>query len=333
MIEFPQWPRAASVLLLASVLFTAPAARTQDFQASLDAAYEAVAADTSGEVAQYIPALASADPDRFALVIVTADGDVFSRGDADVIFPIMSAAKPFTLALLLQQRGADFVRETIGVEPTGLPFNALTGIERGHGHPMNPMVNAGAITAVSHIVVDQPEQRWPIILDTYGRFAGEPLNLMPDVLKSVSVSNYRNRALVNLLQNEGWLGADPTASLDAYNKQSCVGINTVQLAVMGATLANAGVNPITEARVVDTRHVDEVLSVMMLSGFYDESGWWAYSAGLPAKSGVGGGVVAVVPGEMAIAAFSPRLSEAGNSVRALRAIQHLSEALDLSLFK
>jgi glutaminase len=323
---------AISALLIALVS-PAQAADSKDLQSALDAAYDAVAADSSGTTAQYIPALANADPEPFALVIVTAEGEVYSRGDIDTVFPIMSAAKPFTLALLLQQRGADFAHEHIGVEPTGLPFNALDGIERGRGQPMNPMVNAGAITTVSLLTVEEPEQRWPLILDAYSRFAGEPLALMADVLKSVSVSNYRNRALVNLLQNEGWLGADPTSSLDAYNKQSCVAVNAVQLATMGATLANGGINPLTGEEVIEPQYVDEVLSVMMLSGFYDESGWWAYTAGLPAKSGVGGGVVAVVPGKLAIAGFSPRLSEAGNSVRALRAIQHLSASLDLSLFK
>ena len=327
------WLRAVSALVICVFMGAAPAALGHPLQAALDAAYDAVVGDSSGETAQYIPALAGADPNSFALVIVTADGDIYRRGDVDKVFPIMSAAKPFTLGLLLQQRGANFVRQKIGVEPTGLPFNDLSGVERSHSRPMNPMVNAGAITAVSLLSVDKPEQRWPLILDSYSRFAGEPLALMDDVLESVSASNYRNRALSNLLQSEGWLVADASSSLDAYNKQSCVAVTTEQLATMGATLAHGGVNPITGERVIDAQHVDEVLSVMMLSGFYDESGWWAYSAGLPAKSGVGGGVVAVVPGRMAIAGFSPRLSEAGNSVRALRAIQHISEALDLSLFK
>jgi len=322
-----------AVLLLLGPLAAVPAVSQPDLQAALDAAYSFAESEDSGETAQYIPALADADPNPFALVIVTADGQVYRRGETRKVFPIMSAAKPFTLALLLQQRGSDYVTKNIGVEPTGLPFNALNGIQRGRGKPMNPMVNAGAITTVSHINVNEPEQRWPLILDTYEQFAGAKLEVMGDVLNSVSISNYRNRALVNLLQNEGWLSADPTSTLDAYNKQSCVAVTTEQLATMGATLANGGVNPLTDAKVLDSSLVDEVLSVMMLSGFYDESGAWAFRAGLPAKSGVGGGIVAIVPGKMAIAGYSPRLSSAGNSVRALLAIEHLSEALNLSLFK
>jgi len=320
-------------ILAAALLASSFASAQSDLQTALDDAYAFAKADSSGETAQYIPALAEADPEPFGLVIVTAEGDIYSRGDSAVEFPIMSAAKPFTLALLLQQRGVDYVTANIGVEPTGLPFNALDGVQRGRGKPMNPMVNAGAITTVSHLEVEEPEQRWPLILETYEQFAGEELAVMGDVLESVAISNYRNRALVNLLQNEGWLLADPTSTLDAYNKQSCVSVTAKQLAVMGATLANGGLNPVTNETVVDGAHVDEVLSVMMLSGFYDESGLWAYRSGLPAKSGVGGGVIAIVPGKMAIAGYSPRLSTAGNSVRALRAIQHLSDSLDLSLFK
>ncbi|MAT95146.1 MAG: glutaminase A [Halioglobus sp.] len=321
---------AGLCLLWAPLLFAA--SPDAALQAALDSAYSAVEADDSGENAQYIPALAAADPEAFGLVIVTVDGRVIERGDTGVPFAIMSAAKPFTLALLLQQQGTQVVLERIGVEPTGLPFNSLEGIDRGVPKPLNPMVNAGAITAVSLLQVDAPEQRWPLLLDYYGRFAGEPLELMGDVYKSVSQSNYRNRALVNLLQVNGWLGADPSSTLDVYNKQSSVAVTARQLAAMGATLANAGINPLSGERVLDAQYVDEVLALMTLGGFYDESGWWAYSAGLPAKSGVGGGIVAVVPGRMAIVGYSPRLSAAGNSVRGMRAIQAISRELELSLF-
>lgn len=298
----------------------------------MDKAYEAFKSVDEGDNAQYIPALAEADPDAFGIVIHTIDGDVIARGDTDRRFAIMSAAKPFTLALLLQQRGPEFVMKRIGVEPTGLPFNSLQGIDPSKNEPLNPMVNAGAITAVSLLQVEAPEQRWPMILDYYGQFAGEPLELMRDVYKSVSQSNYRNRALVNLLQVEGRLGADPASTLDVYNKQSCVAVTARQLAAMGATLANAGINPLNGKRVLAEDLVDEVLALMMLSGFYDESGWWAYTAGLPAKSGVGGGIVAIVPGKMAIVGYSPRLSAAGNSVRGMKAIQSISQDLGLSLF-
>jgi glutaminase len=286
-----------------------------------------------GETAQYIPALARADSDHFGLVAMTVDGKIYAAGESEVAFAIMSAAKPFTLALLLQQQGREAAPELIGVEPTGLPFNALSGIDRSRKEPLNPMVNAGAITAVSLLKVDSPEQRWALILDYYGDFAGEPLALMGEVYQSVSTSNYNNRALLNLLQVNGWLRADPASTLDVYNKQSSVAVTARQLAAMGATLANGGVNPLTGKQVLDANLVDEVLSVMMLSGFYDESGRWAYDVGLPAKSGVGGGIVAVVPGRMALAAYSPKLSEAGNSVRGMRAIAQLAGELGLGMFR
>lgn len=309
------------------------AADGERLQAVVDAAYARFKGVSEGENAGYIPALAAADPEAFGIVIVTVDGKVHARGDTEQPFAIMSAAKPFTLALLLSQRGPQVVVEKIGVEPTGLPFNALEGTDKSSPRPLNPMVNGGAIAAVSLLQVEREEQRWPMILEYYSRFAGEPLDLMEDVYRSVSGSNYRNRALVNLLESGGWLEADPRSTLDVYNKQSSVAVTARQLATMGATLANGGVNPLSGDRVLDASLVDEVLSVMMLSGFYDESGWWAYTAGLPAKSGVGGGIVAVVPGEMAIAAFSPRLSAAGNSVRGMKAVEYISRELGTGLFQ
>tara|TARA_R110002049_G_scaffold232354_7_gene404933 strand:+ start:1384 stop:2403 length:1020 start_codon:yes stop_codon:yes gene_type:complete len=308
-------------------------ASTETLQLAVDNAYESFKALDEGDNAQYIPALAEADPDAFGIVILTTDGRFIEHGDTRVPFAIMSAAKPFTLALLLEQQGPEVVLERIGVEPTGLPFNSLSGIDTSANEPLNPMVNAGAITAVSLLQVETPEDRWPMILHYYSQFAGEPLTLMGDVYKSVSRSNYRNRALVNLLQFDDRLGADPTSTLDVYNKQSSVAVTARQLAVMGATLANAGVNPLTGERVLTQNLVDKVLAMMMLSGFYDESGWWAYTAGLPAKSGVGGGIVAIVPGTMAIVGYSPRLSKAGNSVRGMKAIQAISAELGLSLFR
>ena len=198
--------------------------------------------------------------------------------------------------------------------------------------PLNPMVNAGALSAVSHLQAASPEERWSLISDRYRAFAGEPLALMQDVYESVSSGNYRNRALVNLLAERGALGTGAAATLDSYNRQSSIAVTARQLAVMGATLANAGVNPHTGERAVAASYVDEVLAVMMTAGLYDESGRWAYTVGVPAKSGVGGGIVAVVPGTLALAAFSPRLSPAGNSVRGTLALTALARELGLSLF-
>lgn len=320
---------ALSLLMLA---MTATAVADSSIKTAVDAAYERFLGVKEGENAQYIPSLASADPDTFAIVVATASGEVIGRGDTGLSFAIMSAAKPFSLSLLLAQRGPDEVMSRIGVEPTGQAFNALAGISRDEQRHLNPMVNAGAITTVSQIEAEDADRRWQLILDHYSSFAGEKLVLMKDVYNSVSGSNYHNRAIVNLLQEHRWLAADPDETLDIYNKQSSVGVTTRQLAMMGATLANGGVNPLSGEQVLDRSLVDEVLAVMMLSGFYDESGRWAFTAGLPAKSGVGGGIVAVVPGKMAIAAFSPRLSPSGNSVRAARAIAFISSELGLGLF-
>ena len=328
--KFAGWGLFAAGLSLIHHVDAAP--DVEALEGAIKEAYEQFSGNQSGQTAQYIPALAQAQPDMFGIVAVTTDGLFVERGDVNTRFAIMSAAKPFTLALLLQQRGPEIVVDGIGVEPTGLPFNSLAGIDKSAGEPLNPMVNAGAITAVSLLEPAAPEQHWSFLLDYYSQFAGERLTLMGDVYESVSSGNYRNRAIVNLLALNGWLETDPSTTLDVYNKQSSVGVTARQLGVMGATLANGGVNPVTGDRVLDSAYVDEVLSVMLLSGFYNESGQWAYMAGLPAKSGVGGGVVAVVPGQMAIVGYSPRLNESGNSVRATLAIAHIAKKLSLSLF-
>lgn len=328
--------RAAALvpgLVLALAGLSGFAVAETDLQAALERAHRDYRELDEGRNAQYIPALAEADPERFGLAAVTVDGEVFTAGDADVPFAIMSAAKPFTLALVLEQHGRTFVQEQIGVEPTGKPFNALhDDVAAGNG-PLNPMVNAGAIATVSLVDAVDAEARWSLILDRYRTFAGEALDILKPVHDSVGGSNFRNRALVNLLQEKGRLGADPLSTLDVYNRQSSVAVTARQLATMGATLANGGLNPRTGERAMPAEFVDEVLALMLMAGFYDESGRWAYNVGLPAKSGVGGGIVAVVPGRMALAAYSPRLSSAGNSVRGMRALAAIAEKLGLSVFE
>lgn len=326
--------RFLSILSLIFVLAgTVHADAVEETESALERAYQNYRELNEGQTAQYIPALTAANPEDFGLVIALVDGTVIKRGDSDKVFAIMSAAKPFTLALLLQQRGPEYVVENIGVEPTGLPFNALSNISSPHSHTMNPLVNAGAITTVSHLQVKQTEQHWPMLLNWYEQFAGEPLEVIQEVYQSVSKTNYRNRALLNLLQVEGWLLADPVITMDVYNKQSSIGVTATQLATMGATLANGGIQPTTGQRILAEEVVTKVLAMMSMNGFYDESGWWAYTTGLPAKSGVGGGIIAIVPGKMAIASYSPRLNQAGNSVRGLRALQWLSQELKLNVFQ
>jgi glutaminase len=329
-------PKSASVLTILALLHALPAVAAENaeqLQKLVDSAHAKYAALKDGANADYIPILAEVPSELFGVVITTVSGDTFAAGDFDHIFSIQSVSKPFTMALVMREQGIDAVAEKIGVEPTGMPFNSIVAIELNRQRSINPLVNAGAIAAVSMLEASGPEERWQKILDGYSQFAGEPLTLIDEVYVSEAETNYRNRAIANLLFAYDRLYSDPMEAVDVYTKQCSVGVSARQLAMMGATLANGGVNPRTGKAVLNRDYVDEVLAVMLMAGFYDEVGIWAYEAGLPAKTGVGGGIVAVVPGRMSIVAFSPRLNEAGNSVRALNAIQHISDTLELSLFR
>jgi len=285
-----------------------------------------------GKNADYIPILTTVPSDLFGVVIATRDGRIYAAGDVDYKFSIQSVSKPFTAALVMQQQGPAAVAEKIGVEPTGLPFNSKIAIELNADRSINPSVNAGAIAAVSLVQASSEQDRWNQVLRNLGDFAGSDLELLDEVYESEYSTAWSNRAIANLLYNYGRLYSDPEEALRVYTKQCSVGVNAIDLAMMGATLANQGLNPITNKRVLDARHVPELLAVMAMTGFYDESGEWQYTAGLPAKTGVGGGIVTVVPGKFAIAAFSPRLNEAGNSVRAMKAIRHIAGELGVGLY-
>lgn len=286
-----------------------------------------------GKIADYIPELAKMNPDLFGVAIVTVEGDVYAAGDGDEKFTIQSISKPFTLARVLQDHGEAAVVERIGVEPTGMPFNSIASVKR-HQSAGNPLVNAGAITAVSLVKATSKDERWEKIQHTYKTFAGSQsnLNFNQEVYESEAETNQRNHSIAKMLFGYGLLHADPLDTVDVYTKQCSLNVTTTQLAKMGATLANKGVNPFTKERAVDENYVPKILAVMMMAGLYDGSGRWAWQTGLPAKSGVGGGIVAVVPGKLAIAAFSPPLDQHGTSVRAALAIQYISEQLRLNLF-
>lgn len=320
------------VLLLVASLAGATQVVAADLQSLVDDAHSRFKDVKEGANANYIPILDEVPSELFGVVITTADGKTYVAGDVDYVFSIQSVAKPFTMALVMEAQGLAAVKEKIGVEPTGMPFNSIVAIELNEKRSINPLVNAGAIAAVSMLDAGSEKQRWNRVLDGYSDFAGEKLSLMQDVYVSEAETNYRNRAIANLLFNYGRLYSDPMEAVTVYTKQGTVGVSARNLAMMGATLANGGVNPKTGKRVIRDSYVDEVLAVMLMAGFYDEAGVWAYKAGLPAKTGVGGGIVAVVPGEMAIAAFSPRVNEAGNSVRSMRAIQYISDQLGASIF-
>lgn len=287
-----------------------------------------------GKNADYIPILTTVPSDLFAVAIATRDGQVYVAGDKDYRFSIQSVSKPFTAALVMQQHGGpQVIFDKIGVEPTGLPFNSKMALELYKARSVNPLVNAGALAAVSLVKANGEEDRWRKVYENLQAFAGDDqLPLLEKVYQSEYETAWGNRGIANLLFNYGRLYADTEETLRVYTKQCSVGVNTVDLALMGATLANGGVNPRTGKRLLDESSVPELLAIMLTAGFYDESGRWSADAGLPSKTGVGGGIVAVVPGQFAIAAFSPRLNEAGNSVRAQQAIRYIAGQLGVGIF-
>jgi glutaminase len=288
--------------------------------------------DTSGKNADYIPALAKVPSNLFGITIVTVDGKVISVGDVDYPFSIQSCSKVFTMCLVMQESGAQVIYDKINVEPTGRAFNSIDAIEQGDGRADNPFVNAGAIASVSLVKAKDAQERWDKIIGCYDKFAGEKLTVLQDIYKSEAETNFRNRGIAHILFNSGHLYAEPLECTDVYTKQCSVGVTCKQLAVMGSVLANHGINPITKERCLEAKYVPKVLSVMTMAGFYDGSGAWAWNAGLPAKTGVGGGIVAIVPGAMSIVGFAPPLDKFGNSVRAQEAIRYIAEQLDLSIF-
>lgn len=305
---------------------------SETLQRLVDEAHQRFVNDNSGKNADYIPYLASVPSKLFGVAIVTVDGRVFTAGDVDYSFSIQSCSKVFTLAQVMQESGEESVMKKIGVEPTGLPFNSIVALGLHDNKAINPLVNAGAMASVSLVKANGPDDRWQKILAFQSKFAGEPLKLIDEVYKSEAESNFRNRGIAWILYNNKNLFCDPPEAVDVYTKQCSIGVNAKQLAMMGATLANGGVNPKTKERCLDEKYVPRVLAVMTMAGFYDESGQWAYTAGLPAKTGVGGGIVAVVPGKMAVVGFAPPLNEAGNSIRATEAINYIDDQLGLNIF-
>lgn len=301
-------------------------------QQLVDTAHARFRDRNDGNNADYIPELAAVPSGLFGLAIATVDGRLYTAGDASHTFSIQSVSKPFTAALVMQQHDAATLRDKIGVEPTGFPFNSIEALALLPQRPSNPLVNAGAIAAVSLVNANNTRTKYAVIEDWFSDLAGEPLHMMPEVYRSEAGSNQGNRAITALLVKYDRLYDDAEATLDVYTRQCAIGVTARQLAWMGATLANNGVNPRTDRRVLDPALVPKVLALMTMAGFYDESGHWAFTTGLPAKTGVGGGIVAIVPGKMAIAGFSPPLDKAGNSVRAALAIEFIANALGANIF-
>lgn len=306
-----------------------PAARVR---AVLDEAHERYRTEDAGEVSQVYPALGTADPGQFGLCVVDTTGSTYAVGDAAAEFSIMSVAKPFVFALACGALGPGEVRRSVGVNATGLPFSSLTAIERTSDGRTNPMVNPGAIATASLVPGSTEDDKWTFIREGLSRFAGRELALDDDVYASASATNHRNRAIAGLLEVYGRLSVDPAEAVDLYTRQSALRVTASDLAVMGATLADGGVNPVTGVRVVDEASCRCALVVMTTAGLYETSGDWLYDVGLPGKSGIGGGIVTVSPGKGGLGTFAPPLDAAGNSVRGQLASRFLSLGLGLDLF-
>ncbi len=283
-----------------------------------------------GSVATYIPELAKADPDWFGICLVTAGGSVYEVGDTQQEFTIQSISKPFVYGMALEDNGRETVLKKVGVEPTGDAFNSIS-LEPGTGRPRNPMINAGAIATAGLIAGKSPQTRFRRVLETFGNYAGRTLKLDEVIYRSENETGHRNRAISHMLRNFEILTEDPAPVTELYFKQCSISVNCRDLATMAATLASRGVNPVTGKQAVRGEYVESVLSVMETCGMYDYAGEWLYHVGMPAKSGVAGGVIAVLPGQLGIGVFSPRLDAHGNSVRGIQVCKEISHNLDLHL--
>jgi glutaminase len=304
----------------------------EQVQALVREAYDRFKSNTEGVNSQVYPALATVPRSLFGVCIVGTSGRIYPVGDADYEFAIMSVSKPFVFALVCQSLGADQARDKLGVNSTGLPFNSLTAIERNPSGRTNPMVNAGAIATTSLVPGASLDAKWRFIHDGLSQFAGRTLPLNAEVYNSASDTNDRNQSMARLLKSYGRIEMDAAEATDLYTKQCSLNISSRDLAVMGATLADGGVNPLTKERVVDADSCRYALAVMATAGLYETSGDWLFDIGLPGKSGIGGGIVAVAPGKGALGTFAPQLDKAGNSVKGQLVARFLAQRMGLNLF-
>lgn len=295
-------------------------------------AFEACKSNTDGKNAQIYPALARVPSNLFGVCVVDNRGNCYAAGDSDYEFTIMSVSKPFVFALVCEVLGPEEVRTKVGVNATGLAFNSLAAIERGDDGKTNPMVNAGALATTSLVPGASAEERWKFIYEGLSRFAGRRLSMNDEVYTSASETNYRNQALARLLQSFGRVYIDPAQATDLYTKQCSLNVSAKDLAVMGATLADGGVNPISKERVVSAGVCHYALAVMATAGLYETSGDWLYEIGVPGKSGIGGGIVAASPGKGGLGTFAPPLDKAGNSIKGQLVAKILSQSLGMDLF-
>ena len=306
-----------------------PPQQTQDI---LDQAYRIFRDIDEGENFAAYPALAAMPRDMFGVALASADGRVYSAGDADTEFTMMSSAKPFSFATVVEAIGAAEVRHRVGLNATGMEFNSVVAIELQPTHLTNPMVNAGAMATLSLAPGGTMERKWQFILDGLSGFAGRDLKVDQGVYESVSATNWRNQAVARLLYAHDRLYFDPIAVTELYTRMSCLQVTAKDLAVMAATLANGGENPVTKVRVVEALACQQALTVMTTAGMYEKSGDWLFDIGVPGKSGVSGALLAAAPGKGGLGSFAPPLDRAGNSVRGQLVAAYLSEELGLNLF-
>lgn len=307
-------------------------AKVAPFRTTLHELYDKYRGNMEGKVADYIPELALADPNWFAISVVTVDGQAFDVGDHQQQFSIQSVSKPFMFGLALDDHGREEVLQKVGVEPTGEAFNSIV-LDEASNRPFNPLVNAGAIATADLVRGKDFADRIKRTLAMFGRYIGREVHIDNAIFLSERTTGHRNRAISHLMLNFGMVSDQIPDSLELYFQQCSILVNAHDLAVMGATLANAGVNPVTKERAIDRQYVKDVLSVMLTCGMYDYAGEWAYRVGLPAKSGVGGGICAVVPGRAGIGIFSPLLDARGNSVRGIQVCEELSQRFGLHSFE
>lgn len=301
-------------------------------RAAVNEAYARASSNDEGQVSSVYPALERVSRDLFGVCLVGTSGSAYALGDADHRFTIMSISKPFVFALVCQELGPTAAREYLGVNATGLPFNSVEAIDRSLDGRTNPMVNPGAIMTTSLVPGATSEEKWEFIHAGLSRFAGEPLPLDEEVYASASETNQRNQGIASILLGRGRMYSDPREATDLYTRQCSLAVTARDLAVMGATLADGGVNPITGERVVDPAVCHYTLAVMVTAGMYETSGDWLYEIGLPGKSGIGGGIVTVSPGKGGMGAFAPPLDRAGNSVKGQLVTRHISRRLGMDLF-
>jgi glutaminase len=322
---------AALVVALAIAAPSALAQTPAQIESALKAAYDKYKDSQEGKNADYIPALAKVDSKIYGIALVTTDGKVYTAGDVKSEVSIQSISKVFTMAKVIEESGKDSIAKRIGVDATGMRFNSIVAVEFAQkalgGPEINPLVNPGAITATSMVKGNNRETIWKTILDYHSDFAGRPLSVNQEVFKSEADTNQRNQAIGYLMYAYEFIKDNPLRAVDIYTEQCAISVNAKDLATMAATLANGGKNPVNGKQVMKTENVPGVLAVMATAGLYDDSGKWLYRTGLPAKSGVGGGIIAVSPGKFGIAVISPPLDSAGNSVRAQNAIADISNAL------